>query len=826
MTTHSKFCMNVDEFKKLPRKTYNPTDDHTTHDGQLKLLLSEIFFLTRLLEQDVMKDNPIVLYIGSSPGHHIPKLIKLFPEFEYHLYDSRKSCVKQSDRVKVFEKIFDESLIEEYNEMNRRIILISDIRSVSVKEDPKGILIHKRDNQLQKKIFNSLCNGGDALLKFRLPFDSKERLYLTGEVILQPYAGPYSTEVRLIPSEEDEELWCARKYEEIMFYHNCVVRPKGFDKEATNSILQRYVTYRRSVSTEDDAVESVSSLKEQILNNLFSIRFDMKHVVEILGPLLGKSKIYTSGVEYPGKRNNECEFSSLVGTNNTLIIRPKCFDGDQTNPSADEQTLCDVRYKGVPLEELPSVLKSRAKILCLILPCGYRLDNENEYSQVIRFKNHTLFIYEFSRITRLVNQSREGRRVYYFLHEIESKIGKEEKEEFFIKLKEILSRFFPHSTVNQLLRGKQKNVWLAAFTTRKLDKTSNYELLELLGDRALESAFPFYLIQRFRQLTEDEITKMKSYFLSKTQQANFSSDIGLPELIFKKDNEELSESLREDLFEAFFGALRVCGENISQSVGPMLVDTLVRKLYDPINLRKIEVNSITELKELCETLIVKYDPGREIEFLTKHARTLVKSLPFDERIKFIALFEAKVFAKPYKPKFDTYNHHFNLPGDYLIEDLKAIESKIKENEGLVYFKDVFTMFLRQLRFLIKNVSNIIKTYHKNIDSYRDDNSRANFILNCFKKILSNKGCPGLKCFVDTLKFWRAFFSERDSGSEYLSVLKYMKQKDIVLIKMKKFEDRNCPIHGIKKDGTVILLEREEVIIPMQQRLREAQAKLK
>ena len=58
------------------------------HNGQRKLLMSEIEFLVNNYQEKV-----IVLYIGASAGVgsiHTYTLINMFPEFEYHLYDN--SC--------------------------------------------------------------------------------------------------------------------------------------------------------------------------------------------------------------------------------------------------------------------------------------------------------------------------------------------------------------------------------------------------------------------------------------------------------------------------------------------------------------------------------------------------------------------------------------------------------------------------------------------------------------------------------------------------------------------------------------------------------------
>lgn len=67
--------------------------------GQLKLLLSELLFL----EPYKKIQNIIVVYFGSSPGHHLDILINLMPKsWTWRLYDETPSevfCNKFDERV-------------------------------------------------------------------------------------------------------------------------------------------------------------------------------------------------------------------------------------------------------------------------------------------------------------------------------------------------------------------------------------------------------------------------------------------------------------------------------------------------------------------------------------------------------------------------------------------------------------------------------------------------------------------------------------------------------------------------------------------------------
>ena len=67
---------------------YARTPSNVRHAGQLKLLCSEIAFLNRF------KGQPFtVIYAGSAPGLHLPRLARMFPEKRFVLVDPHTSLV-------------------------------------------------------------------------------------------------------------------------------------------------------------------------------------------------------------------------------------------------------------------------------------------------------------------------------------------------------------------------------------------------------------------------------------------------------------------------------------------------------------------------------------------------------------------------------------------------------------------------------------------------------------------------------------------------------------------------------------------------------------
>ena len=57
------------------------------HLGQLKLLISEIMFLTKKA-----KDGDRVLYVGAAEGYHTAKLADMFPTLTFDLWDPGRLC--------------------------------------------------------------------------------------------------------------------------------------------------------------------------------------------------------------------------------------------------------------------------------------------------------------------------------------------------------------------------------------------------------------------------------------------------------------------------------------------------------------------------------------------------------------------------------------------------------------------------------------------------------------------------------------------------------------------------------------------------------------
>lgn len=220
--------------------------DNVLHLGQLKLLVSEICFLTKFMH---MK-NILVVYVGGAEGYHIKKLAELFPNMYFELYDACKFSITETDNIKIFNRYFTDVDANNYKKSARNILFISDIRNHPMK-DVKDVGI---DSDVEKNVVNDMemqekwvriIEPYASSLKFRLPYEfEKSYRYLDGYRMLQPYA-PFSTEVRLFTIYKNSKTGynkCMRVIDKNVIY-DCVVfdeKMAYFNSQIRNTNFHRW----------------------------------------------------------------------------------------------------------------------------------------------------------------------------------------------------------------------------------------------------------------------------------------------------------------------------------------------------------------------------------------------------------------------------------------------------------------------------------------------------------------------------------------------------------------------------------------------------------
>lgn len=262
----------------------NPFRFAACHWGQLKLLYTEIEFLTLAAESHDLSQCTLV-YAGAAPGHSIALLRRLFPTVKFILVDPAPFYAKPDSHVKILNTFFTDETVSTIVADNakdgegRTLLFVSDIRLTVDGDDEFEDAVFADMLSQQKWLVN--MNAAMGMLKFRLPFtdaktlardmryDYKTQLksvdkttrislrkgtpadpssvpkgtmvYLDGEIRLQLYPPPDSAETRLIVRQAPNGKYFMKgydyiSYEETMSHFNTVTRRARYSF-AHNTVL-------------------------------------------------------------------------------------------------------------------------------------------------------------------------------------------------------------------------------------------------------------------------------------------------------------------------------------------------------------------------------------------------------------------------------------------------------------------------------------------------------------------------------------------------------------------------------------------------------------
>lgn len=200
--------------------------------GQLKLLMTEILFLTKYYQHDITN----VLYVGAASGYHIPYLSKMFPKISFDLFDPEPFAIKQTDKIKIFNRFFTNEDAEKYavEFKNKKLAFITDIRTLLVGKAKRERDINKFneiiDDDLKLQIgWVNIIKPFRTMIKFKLPYDNKMTECFDGKIYLQPFSH-LSTETRLIIKDTTKmKKYNNSEYEKKLLYFNAHIRHKKYD---------------------------------------------------------------------------------------------------------------------------------------------------------------------------------------------------------------------------------------------------------------------------------------------------------------------------------------------------------------------------------------------------------------------------------------------------------------------------------------------------------------------------------------------------------------------------------------------------------------------
>ena len=193
-----------------------------THWGQLKLLLSEIEFLTPFYGQSLL-----VVYAGAAPGVHLPLLASMFESMRFVLVDPQPSMMRNGEypNIEVVRDFMSDDRALEF--AGKHLVFISDVRigGEGGESDEAQQDRIQRDMDAQRRWLERM-DPVASMLKFRLPWRLGVTNYLSGRIHFPVYGKPLTHEARLVvPRGACAVDYDNRRYEQHMAHFNQVLRP-------------------------------------------------------------------------------------------------------------------------------------------------------------------------------------------------------------------------------------------------------------------------------------------------------------------------------------------------------------------------------------------------------------------------------------------------------------------------------------------------------------------------------------------------------------------------------------------------------------------------
>ncbi len=190
------------------------------HAGQLKLFLSELWFLWKY-----SSFANTVIYAGAADGQHIKFLAELFPLIHFYLYDPRPFHPSLSGikNITIKNQMFELDDAKFYSGIPK-LLFISDIRSGNPKQNEDFDASVQFDMQNQKKwveIIKPYC----SMLKFCLSYKPGQTEYFAGQLRYGIFATQSGTEMRLIVRDPSAlKVYDNTDIEEKCYYFNNFTR--------------------------------------------------------------------------------------------------------------------------------------------------------------------------------------------------------------------------------------------------------------------------------------------------------------------------------------------------------------------------------------------------------------------------------------------------------------------------------------------------------------------------------------------------------------------------------------------------------------------------
>lgn len=215
------------------------TDGDGFHVGQLKLLFTEVMFISKFLDKSPKK----VVYVGAgSDGYHNTYLADMFPQIQFDLWDAGTFSVEDRPNIKIFKRYFKNE--DAYNYAGEKAILfMSDIRNLAIANNREDLEAYDKiieGDMIKQMKWTQIIKPMASYLKFKLPIKPQFFDYFKGTIYLQPF-GPYSSESRILVTKYDAMVtYDSYEFDEKLVYFNSFMRNKEDSYKKWKKIMEKH----------------------------------------------------------------------------------------------------------------------------------------------------------------------------------------------------------------------------------------------------------------------------------------------------------------------------------------------------------------------------------------------------------------------------------------------------------------------------------------------------------------------------------------------------------------------------------------------------------
>lgn len=335
------------------------------HWGQRKLMVGAVDMMSRIIQQDLSiggnGNSWLIVYAGAAPGLWIPSFRSLFVKYdvEIHLWDEpiRFKIQDNGSTLRIAPEefrdpnaanpgYFTDVVATNYANYNtdRRIIFMSDIRTIN---EESAVL----QNMSEQRRWVEIMDPFASHLKMRLPYPKgrvgESYRYLDGQILVQAWNRPQSTETRLLVFDnQSEKSYNSLDYEKSCAWINQRERHLSYNVGAlVDSILGVDSGYGRLIPVPSeglctcfDCTTEVRVVTEYI--NLMGVPFKKGSIEQFVTYIGNACRKDSSGRTLWIKEQSKIEPNNRV----TVVIL------DKQRPDLEGNPLFDV-YLG-PIEDL------------------------------------------------------------------------------------------------------------------------------------------------------------------------------------------------------------------------------------------------------------------------------------------------------------------------------------------------------------------------------------------------------------------------------------------------------------------------------------------